>query len=104
MIETKIMEELKSSTDAIYERRRSVRNRRCVLIVGVILAVCAFIIGILLGRFAACPSDNQDQSDVKGNGVFLANVPKRLMEDADPTISEEVIQGMKAENIRSNLK
>lgn len=97
------MEELKSSTDEIYTNRRRSRDRRCVLVLAVLVGVCVFVIGILLGRYAACPSGETDQPDA-GDGVFLKNVPLSLMKDADPAIADELINGMKPDNIRNNLK
>lgn len=96
------MEEFHDSADDEYFSRRKMRDRRCSLFVGVIIGVAAFIIGLLIGRFAACPAGDTVPSDEEG--VYLPNVPVTLMKDADPTISKELIHGMKPENIRKNLK
>lgn len=94
------MEEFHSSTEVVYNRRRKSRDRRCLIVVLVVVGIAAFIIGILIGRYATCPDKETDDRD----GVFLEGVPEKLMEDEDPGVSEVLIQGMSADNIRENLR
>ncbi|KAL4238036.1 hypothetical protein ACF0H5_002747 [Mactra antiquata] len=95
------MEEFRSSTEDIYTRRRSSRDRRCLIITIVVVVIATFIIGILIGRYAACP----DAKSADGKtGLYLKDVPDRLVKDADPEIESLLINGMKEENVRANLK
>lgn len=96
------MEEFNNSADDIYDQRRKNRDRRCILFFAVIIGVVAFIVGIVLGRYVACPAGgSKPPSDA---AVYLTNVPKTLMKEADPSMSEKLINGMKPENIRKYLK
>ena len=86
------------STEEIYHKRQN--GNRCLLITAVAVGLVTFIIGILIGRYAACP-DNEPEERV---GVFLPGVSKALIEDADPAIRDILINNMKSENIRENLR
>jgi hypothetical protein len=43
-------------------------------------------------------------TDFTGGGVFLPGVPAAIIQEADPTISGEILNAIKAENIRQYLK
>lgn len=95
------MDEFRGSTDDIYTKTRSTRDRRCIIIVVAFVGIAAFIIGILIGRYAACPGE--ESPEVK-SGVFLPGVPEALIKDGNPEISDLLLSGMKPNNIRENLK
>lgn len=98
------MDEFRTSTEDIYVKRRASRDRRCIIIVTIVVAIIAFIIGILIGRYATCPDVDVKDGNSAKSGIYLQDVPKRLVKDADPEIETLLINGMKAENIRNNLK
>ncbi|XP_052272882.1 glutamate carboxypeptidase 2-like isoform X3 [Dreissena polymorpha] len=95
------MYDIHSSDDDAYLARRRPRDTRCLIIATIAAVIVAFVIGILIGRFAACP-EPEVGNDVTGGFPESANYS--WMKDGDPTISRLLIDGMKAENIRSNLK
>jgi hypothetical protein len=65
------------------------------------VGIAAFVIGILIGRFATCPDEETPE---ERSGVFLEGVTEKLMKDADPEVSDILINAMRAENIRENLR
>lgn len=71
------------------------RNTRLYVIIAVVTGVLAFIIGILIGRFAACP---------KSSGESASGAFDRITQDADPKISDVLIDEIKAINIENNLR
>ena len=95
------MDQFRDSSEGIYEKRRQARDRRCVIITVVATGIVAFIIGILIGRFATCP--DEETLEVR-SGVFLEGVTEKLMEDADPDVSKILIDGIRADYIRENLR
>ena len=80
------------------EKRRKIAQRN-LCFCGTVAIIVGFIIGILIGRFATCP-EGKDARE----GVFLKGVSKRIIEDSDPHISAEIIDSIKAENIRTYLR
>ncbi|XP_052768673.1 N-acetylated-alpha-linked acidic dipeptidase 2-like [Mya arenaria] len=90
------MEELHSSTENVYYRRSQSRNNRCIIILTIVVAIVAFVVGILIGRYATCP-EMETNDPVHG-------FPEELMKDADPEISKLLINGMNSDKIRQNLK
>ncbi|XP_060559269.1 N-acetylated-alpha-linked acidic dipeptidase 2-like [Ruditapes philippinarum] len=95
------MDQFRDSSEGIYVKRRQSRDRRCVIICVVSVGIAAFVIGILIGRFATCPDEETPE---ERSGVFLEGVTEKLMKDADPEVSDILIKGMRAENIRENLR
>ncbi|KAL4238328.1 hypothetical protein ACF0H5_003039 [Mactra antiquata] len=89
---------MQSTEDLLYKKPSKSRWLMIGLGAG---CVATFIIGILLGRYAACP-DN-DNKEPTYNGPLLPGVPKDLMEDGDPAISSLLINAVSRENIRTNL-
>ena len=87
------------STDAIVFKRQAANRKR--LCIGVLIAVIAgFIIGILIGRFATCPDEKPDER----SGAFLDGVDQGIIQDGDPEIADILINSVKNENIRENLR
>ncbi|XP_041370396.1 putative N-acetylated-alpha-linked acidic dipeptidase [Gigantopelta aegis] len=71
---------------------------RKVLIVSLVAIVIGFVVGILIGRFATCPSVDSR------NGVFLPGISDRLITDGDPAISDVLINEVKNTNIEQYLR
>lgn len=69
-----------------------------ICIIVSLLAGLVLVIGIVIGWFAIC------STDFTGGGVFLPGVPAAIIQEADPTISGEILNAIKAENIRQYLK
>ncbi|XP_053400841.1 N-acetylated-alpha-linked acidic dipeptidase 2-like isoform X2 [Mercenaria mercenaria] len=76
-------------------------NTRCLIIIFIIGIIVAFVIGILIGRFATCPEDEPEEVP---NGLYLPDVSKLLVQDGDPGIGDEMINNINTENIRQNLR
>jgi len=93
------MERFSNSGDNIYSPRPRARYNRRILIGGIIGVIVAFIIGILIGRFGTCPSEEKSDSADKNSGLS-----EKFVKEADPDIVDVLINEMKAENIRANLK
>ncbi|KAK7502667.1 hypothetical protein BaRGS_00005917 [Batillaria attramentaria] len=71
------------------------RSGRFYLIVAGVVGVLAFVIGILIGRFAACDESGGGSQE----GAF-----DRIIQDADPEISDILIERINNNNIRDNLR
>jgi hypothetical protein len=76
-------------------------NTRCLLIVFLVGCIAAFVIGILIGRFATCPDEEPEEVP---RGIYLPGVAENLVKDGDPDISDELIKNINTENIRQNLR
>ena len=76
----------------------SLTKKRAICIIVSLLAGLFLVIGIVIGRFVICPTD------FKGDGVFLPGIPSAIIQDADPAISDIILNAIKAENIRQYLK
>lgn len=76
----------------------SFTKKIAICIVVSLLAGLVLVIGIVIGRFGICPVD------FNGDGVFLPGVPAAIIQEADSTISGEILNAIKAENIRQYLK
>lgn len=63
-----------------------------------VAAVVGLAIGLLAGKFGLC-----DEDEVK-DGVFLPGVPQGLVSDADPSISQIIIDEIDSEHIEENLR
>lgn len=72
--------------------RRSRGSRLIWFIVIGVAIVGGFTIGILIGRFATCPEETQYEAYSKA------------VQEADPAISDLLIQSISAKNIEDNLK
>ena len=85
--------ELTSSEESF---RKPARRPLCFyVVIAVVVGIAGFVIGILIGRFAAC-----DESDASSQpGLF-----DRFIQDADPGVSELLINDVSNENIRNNLR
>lgn len=96
--------------------KKFVANNRGAIITLLVGVVIGFVIGILIGRFGACPNEEKDLNQPGGTepqmtggvnqseGVFLKGVPESLMRDENVTIIDDLINSIKSENIRENLK
>lgn len=74
-------------------------NRRWANCRIIIPSVLGLIVGILIGRFAACSSYVPEPT-----GLYLPGVPKTLMRDEDRSVIDELMNSIDSENIRNNLK
>jgi len=76
-------------------------HEKRVWIIGAVIGIAvAFIVGILIGRYATCP-DHKEQTRP---GPLLPSVSEKLMRDADADIVNEVIDAVSADYIRDNLR
>ncbi|CAC5396242.1 N-acetylated-alpha-linked acidic dipeptidase 2,Probable glutamate carboxypeptidase LAMP1,Glutamate carboxypeptidase 2 [Mytilus coruscus] len=76
-------------------------NRK-IWIYGAVVIIVGFFIGIyIIGRFATCPEEKEAP---KQDGTFLPGVSDSNIKDGDPKISEEIINGIRADNIREYLR
>ena len=71
---------------------------RVALLVAFTSAV-ALTVGLLVGRFAIDRDGDDD-----GEGVFLAGVPARLMQEEDPNIAQKIMDGIDPARIEENLR
>lgn len=91
----------RSSDSIFYDNGTSKSASRKIWVCATVSIVFGFAIGILVGRFATCPEEKEiPQPD----GTFLPGVPNSIIQDGDPTISEEIINSIKAENIKEYLR
>lgn len=72
-------------------------------ILGIFLLFLSFAIGLLIGHFAI-EKDSSDDSSSSGTGVFLPGVPEAIIREADPAVSEWIMQELSASNIKENLR
>lgn len=87
-----------SSGDKMFKARQS-SNRH--LFIGLVIgSIVAFVVGILIGRFATCPENEPEEKE----GVYLSGVSEYLVKDGDPKIAEELMKSISSENIRNYLK
>ncbi|XP_021351946.1 glutamate carboxypeptidase 2-like [Mizuhopecten yessoensis] len=89
-----------NSTDG-FVTKRGAHVRRNLLISALVCLVLGMAIGLLIGRFGTCPE--QPELDVK-DGVFLPGISEKIIQDGDPTISDEIINNIKSDNIRDYLR
>lgn len=73
---------------------------RCAYISIAVGSILAFVIGILIGRFATCPDEKTEGKQ----GLYLQGVSEALVEDGDTSIGEEIMNNIRTENIRENLR
>ena len=74
---------------------------RKILCVGVVVTIIVgFVIGILIGRFVTC----LDEKPEARSSVVLDAEDQTIMQDGDQEISNILINGVKSENIRENLR
>lgn len=69
-------------------------GRKTLIAAGVTLVV-GLAVGLLIGRFATCPEDPPES---------LPETKDELMKDADLETSGLLIEAIKAESIRENLR
>lgn len=86
------------STDSLYRERKP--RSRVLWICLAVVSIIAFVVGILIGRFAACPDEKEDVKP----GLYLPGVSEALVKDGDPKISELIIRGISNQRIRENLR
>ena len=67
------------------------------VVVAVAVGIAGFVIGILIGRFAAC--DESDGSSQAPSGAF-----DRITQEADPEIADLLINAIDNGNIETNLR
>lgn len=67
------------------------------VVVAILVGIAGFVIGILIGRFAAC--DESDGSSQPSSGAF-----DRITQDADPEIADLLINAIDNGNIEQNLR
>ena len=75
-------------------------GRKPYIIVGVTVGLIALILGIVIGYFGA----PRPKRPAGPDGPVLSGVTAKIIEDADPSITERLIREMKAGNIESYLK
>ena len=95
------MESLSQSHEYMFKDGNRRNANRKLWICGIVAVIAGFIIGILIGRFATCP---EEEKETKPEGIFLPGVPESIIQDGDPSISDEIISSIKAENIREYLR
>ncbi|WAR19806.1 GCP2-like protein [Mya arenaria] len=78
-----------------------VTNARRRIIILLACSVATFIIGILIGRYAACPDPPLPEERA---GPYLPNVPATLMRDEDVSVIKELMDALKVDNIKENLR
>uniref|UniRef100_A0A8W8I1Q4 PA domain-containing protein n=1 Tax=Magallana gigas TaxID=29159 RepID=A0A8W8I1Q4_MAGGI len=70
------------------------QNTRRFLLLAVVAAIVGLVIGLLIGRFGI-RSDNDDYR--------ITGISETFVQDADPTISEEIMDNINSDNIRQYL-
>lgn len=81
------------STERMLSNRRYPQGIRGIFIAITCAVIFGFIIGILIGRFATCP-------DVKP----VEEKDRSYLEEGDKEIGKQIINNIKNENIRENLR
>ncbi|KAL4238330.1 hypothetical protein ACF0H5_003040 [Mactra antiquata] len=71
------------------------QNQRVLIISGIITTVVVFVIGLLIGRFGICKNEDSKSTYAK---------PDYLVDEADPTIADLLMNGIDADRIRENLR
>nr|XP_034326256.1 N-acetylated-alpha-linked acidic dipeptidase 2 [Crassostrea gigas] len=71
------------------------QNTRRFLLLAVVAAIVGLVIGLLIGRFGI-RSDNDDYR--------ITGISETFVQDADPTISEEIMDNINSDNIRQYLR
>ena len=88
------------STDKIFAKRQMAANRKRLCIGVLVAIIVGFVIGILIGRFATCPDEKPEER----TGAFLDGISQAIIQDGDPDIADMLINRIKSENIRENLR
>ncbi|ESP03021.1 hypothetical protein LOTGIDRAFT_185795 [Lottia gigantea] len=81
-------------------------STRKIWIIAIILAIVAFVIGILLGRYAICSTSSESSSVTEApqkDGVFLPGVPDSLIQDAELSIRDTLLKSIDNKNIEKYL-
>ena len=76
----------------IMDEKPTGKSTRFYIIIAVVVGIAAFVIGILIGRFATCP-------DEKTEARF-----SKYTQEADPEISKLIIDAISNVNIENNLR
>lgn len=77
--------------------KTATRSLYFYIAVAVVVGIAAFVIGILIGRFAAC-----DESG--GSSQAQMGTHDRITQEADPEISGLLINAVNNVNIENNLR
>ncbi|XP_076097524.1 N-acetylated-alpha-linked acidic dipeptidase 2-like isoform X2 [Mytilus galloprovincialis] len=93
--------EMSDSNEYMFKDANRRHANRKIWICGAVAIIVGFVIGILIGRFATCP---EEKVVPKQDGTFLQGVSDSIIKDGDPKISEEILNGIRAENIREYLR
>ena len=83
--------------EMVNPRSRSTRTRSIVIIF--VVFVVAFVIGLLIGRYAICTKE-----DSSSEGQSKPVINEDIIREADPTIGDEIIQQINSDNIRQYLR
>ena len=94
-----MMEEYRSTED-IFIKRRMYNSRKRLCWGAIAAVILGFVIGILIGRFGTCPDDTPPVRD----GAFLSGVGQGIIEEGDPDIGNIIMNDIKSDNIRQNLR
>ncbi|XP_052768722.1 N-acetylated-alpha-linked acidic dipeptidase 2-like isoform X2 [Mya arenaria] len=93
------MEDSLNRSDKVFFNRKTNARRRIIILLA--CSVATFIIGILIGRYAACPDPPLPEERA---GPYLPNVPATLMRDEDVSVIKELMDALKVDNIKENLR
>jgi hypothetical protein len=66
------------------------------IVIATVVGIAAFIIGILIGRFGACPDNDVDTT--------VSDAFTKALRDADPEIADLLINTIDNNNIKENLR
>ncbi|KAK6181051.1 hypothetical protein SNE40_008990 [Patella caerulea] len=92
-----------STFDLMQDGRASKIASRKFWIIAIIIGVLAFIIGILIGKYAACDTPS-DAVIPEKDGVFLPGVPDAIIKEADLSIRDLLLSSIDSKNIETYLR
>ncbi|XP_053399226.1 N-acetylated-alpha-linked acidic dipeptidase 2-like [Mercenaria mercenaria] len=84
------------------DNKRSTHSYRNI-IVAVFLLCLSFAIGLLVGHFGI-EKDSSEEGTENDSGVFLPGVPEAIVREANPSVSDWILQELNPSNIRENLR
>ena len=86
------------STEAMFKGKSRSTRTKSIIIILLVIAV-AFVIGLLIGRYAVC-KDN----DPTPQGHTQPLIDETIIREADPAIGDEIIRQINSDNIRNYLR
>ena len=78
--------------------------KRKFLILLVLVGAVLFAIGVVIGYFGKKTPTSTAEDKCPEGPCLGPHVPDSINQDGDPSITQKIIDGIKADNIRENLR